>query len=85
MSYEVRTEDGQKVAFDELALFFNNETILYGWQSLKSGMSKDEALQALTARGFSEHIAEAFLKQMRDYANILWQDGRLVMPSGEPS
>lgn len=81
MTSEVRTADGHKVAVEGLVLFFNNETITYGYEALQQGMTKDEAKQALEARGFEPVLAEAFLKKMHDNVNLFWEAGRLSLPS----
>lgn len=68
------------VAFDELALFFNNATTTYGYELLSEGMTKNEALEALEAGGFAPELAEAFLKTMGPQSRmaIAWENKRLV-------
>lgn len=74
--------DDYKVAVDELALFFNNNTINHGWKQLRPGMTKDEAKQALQQAGFDALFADAFLKKMYNNANLYWENGKLHLPEG---
>lgn len=65
-----------------LNLFFNNDTILYGVEQLKPGMTKDEALWALEHAGFAPGIAKAFMQDMLDKGNAWLEDGTLRLPDG---
>ena len=69
-----------KVAEQELALFFNNNTISFGMDALEAGMTKEKALEALVDAGFDLVLAEAFLKKMQENVNIWWVDGSLCLP-----
>lgn len=82
MSKIVTTADGDsiEVAYEELALFFNNNTVEWGYNALATGMTKEEALKTLEAKFFSPVMANAFLQEMRKNVSITWVDGRIYKP-----
>jgi hypothetical protein len=57
------THDGLEVAFTQAATFFNNNTMLYGWNLYESGMTKQEYKQKLMANWFDEDFADLFIKK----------------------
>jgi len=62
MSKKFTRPDGTEieVAWEELALFFNNNTVAYGSEQYRAGMTKSDYKQALEEAGFHEALAKTF-------------------------
>lgn len=64
------------VAFEQLTLFFNNNTIEYGFDAYTQGMTKNDWIDALELRGFEHALAKAFADKYWLW-HTTWQvDGR---------
>lgn len=54
---------GQDVAVDEIVLYFNNNTLLYGHKAV-DGKPRSEWLDALQAAGFDESFAKLMKSEL---------------------
>ena len=66
-----------EVCKDDLMLYYNNVTIVYGLEFLEEGMTKKEAMEALQTAGFDYFLARAFLAKMREMCNLDFVGGTL--------
>jgi|GEM_PF-2591594 len=72
-----------KVAWTEMVLFFNNDTIKYGMSVLGDAISVEKNMAYLIRAGFDEQFAGMFLDKMVEVGNIYITAGTVFFAGDE--